>query len=171
MGVVYHARDPMLERDVALKVMLSQIADDPEQKARFEREARAVARMMHPNVVAVFDLGYHDGSPYIAMELLQGQDLLHAMREGPPLSLAQNVAIVLQVLEGLTHAHRVGIVHRDIKPANIFLNSDGVAKIMDFGVAAGGGTAAVAAAEPALCGAAIPFRYSRRALAKSPAVW
>ena len=77
MGVVYHARDPLLERDVALKVMLPQIARDPEQKHRFEREARAVARMMHPNVVTVFDLGYHaDGSPYIAMEFLSGRDLL-----------------------------------------------------------------------------------------------
>src|SRR6266540_3281808 len=83
MGAVYHAHDPLLERDVALKVMLPQIADDPEHKQRFEREARAVARMMHPNVVTVFDLGYHtDGSPYIVMELLKGRDLLQTLRDG-----------------------------------------------------------------------------------------
>src|SRR5438876_12276231 len=76
MGVVYTAYDTVLEREVALKVMAAQIADDPDLKRRFEREAKAVARMMHPNVVTVFDLGYHtDGSPYIAMELLKGQDL------------------------------------------------------------------------------------------------
>jgi tetratricopeptide (TPR) repeat protein len=136
MGVVYHARDPLLERDVALKVMLSQIARDPEQKHRFEREARAVARMMHPNVVTVFDLGYHaDGSPYIAMEFLSGNDLLQAMRATPALSLERKVTVVISVLEGLAHAHKVGIVHRDIKPANVFLTQEGGVKIMDFGVA------------------------------------
>jgi tetratricopeptide (TPR) repeat protein len=136
MGVVYHAHDPMLDRDVALKVMLAQVAEDPEQKLRFEREARAVARMMHPNVVTVFDLGYHtDGAPYIAMELMRGHDLLHILRQGPPLTLDRKLAIILQVLEGLGHAHAAGIVHRDIKPANVFLPDEGAAKIMDFGVA------------------------------------
>jgi serine/threonine-protein kinase len=136
MGVIYHAHDPMLERDVALKVMAPQIADDPDQKARFEREARAVARIVHPNVLTVFDLGYHhDGSPYIAMELLKGKDLLKTLRQDPPLPLARKVAVILQVLEGLSQAHQVGIVHRDIKPANVFLTLDGTVKIMDFGVA------------------------------------
>jgi len=136
MGVVYHARDSLLDRDVALKVMLRQFAADPEQKHRFEREARAVAKLMHPNVVLVFDLGYHtDRSPYIAMELLQGQDLLQALRQGIPLPLDRKVSIILQVLDGLAHAHQTGIVHRDIKPANIFICQDGTVKIMDFGVA------------------------------------
>jgi serine/threonine protein kinase len=136
MGVVYRGHDPLLERDVALKVMLPQVAEDPDQKFRFEREAKAVARMMHPHVVAVFDLGYHtDGSPYIVMEYLQGQDLQMALREGTPLTLEQKVAILLDVLEGLRHAHAAGIVHRDIKPANVFLTENGDVKIMDFGVA------------------------------------
>jgi serine/threonine protein kinase/tetratricopeptide (TPR) repeat protein len=136
MGAVYHAFDPHLERDVALKVMLPQIADDDEQKRRFEREAKAVAKMMHPNVVTVFDVGYHtDGSPYIVMELMKGRDLLRVMRQDSALPLDRKIAIVLQVLEGLGHAHKVGIVHRDIKPANVFINEDGTAKIMDFGVA------------------------------------
>jgi serine/threonine protein kinase len=136
MGVVYKAHDPFLERDVALKVMLPKVAEDPEGKFRFEREARAVARMVHPHVVTVFDLGYHtDGSPYIAMELLDGEDLQHSLRQGAPLSLGRKVEIVLQVLEGLGRAHAAGIVHRDIKPANVFLTRDGNVKIMDFGVA------------------------------------
>jgi serine/threonine protein kinase/tetratricopeptide (TPR) repeat protein len=136
MGVVHLAHDPLLDRDVAVKVMLPQLADDPDQKQRFEREARAVARIMHPNVVMVFDFGYHsDGSPYIVMELLKGQDLLQMMRLGPPLAVERSVSITLQILEGVGHAHRAGIVHRDIKPANTFLNHDGTVKIMDFGVA------------------------------------
>jgi len=136
MGVVYLAQDTVLERDVALKVMVPQIADDAELNERFRREAKAVAKMTHPNVVAVFDLGQHaDGSPYIAMELLKGQDLQKAMRGQPPLPLERKISIMIQVLAGLAHAHAAGIVHRDIKPANIFLNQDGAAKIMDFGVA------------------------------------
>jgi serine/threonine protein kinase len=150
MGVVYHAHDPLLDRDVALKLMLPQIANEPDQKHRFEREARAVARLMHPNVVTLFDLGYHtDGSPYIAMELLRGEDLLRAMREGRAFTLQQKISVIVQVLDGLAHAHQAGIVHRDVKPANIFLTQDGVVKIMDFGVArftagaAGSGTGSV----------------------------
>jgi serine/threonine-protein kinase len=136
MGMVYLAHDTILERDVALKVMVAQIADDPELNQRFVREAKAVAKMTHPNVVNVFDLGNHtDGSPFIAMELLKGQDLQKAMRTPPPMSLDRKVAIIVQVLAGLAHAHQAGIVHRDIKPANIFINQDGTVKIMDFGVA------------------------------------
>jgi len=136
MGMVYLAHDTVLERDVALKVMVSQIADDPELIQRFSREAKAVAKMTHPNVVTVFDLGTHsDGSPYIAMELLKGQDLQKAARTPPPMSLERKVSIIVQVLAGLAHAHQAGIVHRDIKPANIFINQDGTVKIMDFGVA------------------------------------
>ncbi len=136
MGQVYLAHDTDLDRDVALKVMVAQIADDPELKARFEREARAVAKMTHRNVVTIFDRGNHtDGSPYIAMELLKGQDLQKAMRQTPPLTLEQKVTTIVQVLAGLAHAHQAGIVHRDIKPANIFILDDGSVKIMDFGVA------------------------------------
>src|SRR6185436_7517629 len=109
MGMVYLAHDTVLERDVALKVMVSQIADDPELNQRFIREAKAVAKMTHPNVVNVFDLGHHtDGSPYIAMELLKGQDLQKAMRTPPPLPLERKVATIVQVLAGLAHAHEQG---------------------------------------------------------------
>src|SRR5207344_437176 len=102
MGQVYLARDTMLDRDVALKVMVAQIADDPELKARFEREAKAVAKMTHPNVVTVFDLGNHvDGSPFIAMELLKGMDLQKAIRTPPPMTVERKVNIIIQVLAGL----------------------------------------------------------------------
>ena len=135
MGIVYLAKDSMLDREVALKVMVSNIADDPDLKMRFEREAKAVARLSHPNVVNVFDLGYHtDGSPYMAMELLRGDDLQKTLRLGP-MPLERKVSIIVQVLVGLAHAHQAGIVHRDIKPANIFIGNDGSVKIMDFGVA------------------------------------
>jgi tetratricopeptide (TPR) repeat protein/tRNA A-37 threonylcarbamoyl transferase component Bud32 len=135
MGQVYLAHDTVLDRDVALKVMVAQIADDPELKQRFEREARAVAKMQHPNLVTVFDLGSHHGSPFIAMEFLKGQDLQKAVRQTPPMTVERNVAVIVQVLAGLAHAHQAGIVHRDIKPANIFIQEDGSVKIMDFGVA------------------------------------
>ena len=135
MGIVYLAKDSMLDREVALKVMVSNIADDPELKMRFEREAKAVAKLSHPNVVNVFDLGYHtDNSPYMAMELLRGDDLQKVMRQGP-MPLDRKVSIIVQVLVGLAHAHQAGVVHRDIKPANIFIGNDGSVKIMDFGVA------------------------------------
>ena len=135
MGIVYLAKDSMLDREVALKVMVSNIADDPELKMRFEREAKAVAKLSHPNVVNVFDLGYHtDNSPYMAMELLRGDDLQKIMRQGP-MPLDRKVSIIVQVLVGLAHAHQAGVVHRDIKPANIFIGNDGSVKIMDFGVA------------------------------------
>jgi serine/threonine protein kinase len=136
MGAVYQAHDPLLDREVAIKVMLPTIAEDPELTQRFEREARAVARLTHPSVVTLFDLGYHtDGSPYIVMELLRGRDLVDVMRQGPPLSLDRKLSIVVQVLDGLGHAHELGIVHRDVKPANVFLTDGGSAKIMDFGIA------------------------------------
>src|SRR5688572_8982010 len=136
MGMVYLAHDTVLERDVALKVMVSQIADDPGTTERFTREAKAVAKMTHPNVVTVFDLGSHtDGSPFIAMELLKGQDLQRALRTPPAPTLERKLSVLVQVLAGLDHAHHAGIIHRDIKPANVFLCADGTVKIMDFGVA------------------------------------
>jgi tRNA A-37 threonylcarbamoyl transferase component Bud32 len=135
MGIVYLAHDTVLERDVALKLMAS-TADDPATTDRFTREAKAVAKMTHPNVVTVFDLGSHtDGSPFIAMELLKGQDLQRALRVPPAPTLERKLSVLVQVLAGLDHAHHAGIIHRDIKPANIFLCSDGTVKIMDFGVA------------------------------------
>jgi serine/threonine protein kinase len=135
MGVVYTAWDPVLEREVALKVMASSIVSDDELRQRFEREAKAVARLQHANIVTIYDLGTdQNGSPFIAMELLKGTDLERRIRKDPP-PFAQRLEIVSAVCRGLAHAHRNGIVHRDIKPANVFVLEGGGVKIMDFGVA------------------------------------
>lgn len=134
MGMVFLAHDPVLERDVAIKVMAGSSINDAEMMERFEREAKAVARLHHPNIVTIHDLGYdHQGAPFIAMELLEGTDLEELVETNPP-SVIRRLEIVAQVCRGLHHAHSAGIVHRDVKPANIFVTRDG-AKIMDFGVA------------------------------------
>jgi serine/threonine-protein kinase len=143
MGTVYRARDASLERDVALKVMALGGAD-ADARARFLREARAAARLQHPNIVTIYELGEHEGSPYMALELLEGIDLQRAIEDGIRPDPKVTLPIVLQVLAGLGHAHENGIVHRDVKPSNIFLPRNRPAKIMDFGVArlAGGATTA-----------------------------
>jgi eukaryotic-like serine/threonine-protein kinase len=134
MGTVFRAHDPSLERDVAIKVMSGSSVHDPKQRERFEREAKAVARLHHPNIVTVHDLGYDaEGSPFIAMEFLEGADL-HDLTATATLTVGRKLEIVIQVARGLAHAHEAGIVHRDIKPANVFVLLDGTAKIMDFGV-------------------------------------
>lgn len=139
MGVVFRGRDESLDRDVALKVMRAGAAD-AEDKERFLREARAVARLQHPNIVTVYELGDHEGSPFIAMELLEGVDLQRAIEGGLRPNPRVTLPIVLQLLAGLGHAHDHAIVHRDVKPSNLFLPRGRPAKIMDFGVARLGGT-------------------------------
>jgi serine/threonine-protein kinase len=135
MGVVYKAYDPRLEREVAVKVMSGAILSDDELKQRFEREAKAIARLQHPNIVTVYDFDYDEhGAPFIAMELLKGTELEQRLRKNPP-TLKEKLEIAIQVAQGLAHAHRQGIVHRDIKPANIWVTEAGAVKIMDFGVA------------------------------------
>ncbi|PYQ52569.1 MAG: hypothetical protein DMF78_10990 [Acidobacteria bacterium] len=139
MGVVYRGRDQSLDRDVALKVMRAKSAE-PEDRERFLREARSVARLQHPNIITVYELGDHDGAPFIAMELLEGVDLQRAIEGGLRPNPRVTLPIVLQLLAGLGHAHEHGIVHRDIKPSNLFLPRGRPAKIMDFGVARLGGS-------------------------------
>jgi serine/threonine-protein kinase len=143
MGVVYRARDESLERDVALKVMAMGDAA-AEGHERFLREARSVARLQHPNIVVIYELGEHEGAPFMAMELLEGLDLQRAIAAGLRPDPRSTLPIVLQVLAGLGHAHDHGIVHRDVKPSNVFLPRGRPAKVMDFGVArlAAGTTAA-----------------------------
>jgi serine/threonine-protein kinase len=143
MGVVYRARDDGLERDVALKVMAMGDAT-AEGRERFLREARSVARLQHPNIVIIYELGEHDGAPFMAMELLEGLDVQRALAAGLRPDPRVTLPIVMQLLAGLGHAHEHGIVHRDVKPSNVFLPRGRAAKVMDFGVArlAAGTTAA-----------------------------
>jgi serine/threonine-protein kinase len=134
MGEVYRARDSRLERDVAVKVLPESLVADSEALARFEREARAVAALSHPNILAIHDFGRESGTVYAVMELLEGETLRERLDAGP---IPQRKALdyALQVGQGLAAAHEKGIVHRDLKPENVFLTRDGLVKILDFGLA------------------------------------
>ncbi len=134
MGEVYRAHDPRLGRDVAIKVLRADSAADPERLRRFEREARAVAALDHPNILAIHDIGTYDGAPFIVSELLEGATLRDWLRSGA-LPVCRAVATAVQIAQGLAVAHEKGIVHRDLKPANVFITKDGQVKILDFGLA------------------------------------
>src|ERR1039458_5842579 len=134
MGEVYRARDIRLGRDVAIKVLTESFVHDPERLRRFEQEARSVAALNHPNIVALYDIGAQDGRPYLVSELLEGQSLRQVLEGGAlPARKASDYAV--QVASGLATAHQKGIIHRDLKPENIFITKEGHAKILDFGLA------------------------------------
>ena len=134
MGEVYRARDPRLEREVAVKVLSASAATTPDRLRRFEDEGRALAALNHPNILSVLDVGSENGSPYVVFELLEGVSLGDRLRRGP-LPPRKAVEYVVQVCHGLAAAHAKGIVHRDLKPSNLFLTSGGRVKILDFGLA------------------------------------
>jgi serine/threonine protein kinase/tetratricopeptide (TPR) repeat protein len=134
MGEVYRARDPRLGRDVAIKVLPPEFAADPDRLRRFEQEARSVAALDHPNILAIHDVGTHDGAPYIVTELLEGKSLRERLGGGA-LPARKAVEIGVQIAQGLAAAHEKGIVHRDLKPGNVFITKDGLVKILDFGLA------------------------------------
>ncbi len=134
MGEVYRARDTRLDRDVAIKVLAAAIALDPDRVARFDREAKAIAALSHPNILAVFDTGVHDGHPFVVTELLEGETLTGRLHAGP-LPLRKAIDWGGQIARGLAAAHGKGVIHRDLKPDNLFITADGHAKILDFGLA------------------------------------
>jgi serine/threonine protein kinase len=134
MGEVYRARDTKLDRDVAIKVLPESVSRDPDVLSRFEREAKAVAALSHPNILGIFDFGTHDGTAYAVMELLEGETLRSKLDAGV-LSQRRAIEYALQIIRGLAAAHEKGIVHRDLKPDNVFVTQDGRVKILDFGLA------------------------------------
>ena len=145
MGEVYRARDTRLGRDVAVKIVPPAVAANPDALARFEREARAVATLSHPNILTIHDVGQSDGTTYAVMELLEGQTLRARLEDGA-LPRRKAVDIAAQIARGLAAAHDKQIAHRDLKPENIFITSDGSVKILDFGLARQTGTLSLAAA-------------------------
>jgi eukaryotic-like serine/threonine-protein kinase len=138
MGIVYEAFDTVIERPVALKMLRTdgfgtEQLDDV--RARFKREAHSAGRLSHPNIVTIFDYGEHEGAPYIAMDLMQGEELSRSLESGARMALPQVVRVMEQLLSALAYAHQAGVVHRDIKPSNVFVLRDGTIKMVDFGLA------------------------------------
>src|SRR6201997_1189306 len=133
MGEVYRARDTRLERAVAIKILSAHLCQNAEARDRFDREARAISSLSHPNICHLYDVGQQDGASYLVMEYLEGEALADRLRKGP-LPLDQVLKVGAEICEGLEKAHRSGVVHRDLKPGNIMLTKSG-AKLMDFGLA------------------------------------
>ena len=139
MGEVYRARDTQLDRDVAIKVLPEMEDDDGEFMfaERFQREAKSLGKLNHPNIVSVYDFGEEDGRPYLVMEYLSGENLGSLLKRKGPISLAAACGVMEPALRALLAAHEQGIVHSDFKPGNVFVTHDGPSKILDFGIAPG----------------------------------
>ena len=134
MGEVWRARDPSLDRDVAIKVLPEVFAKDEERLARFEREAKLLAQLQHSNIASVYGFEEQEGVRYLVMEYVEGRPLSHVVA-GKALPVHQALEICMQVAEGLEAAHVKGVIHRDLKPANVQVMTDGTAKVLDFGLA------------------------------------
>jgi eukaryotic-like serine/threonine-protein kinase len=135
MSNVYRARDTVLERTVAIKILHDHFSDDPEYVERFRREARALAQLNHPNIVTVIDRGEYEGRQFIVFEHVEGENLKELVDREGQLPVEQALSLVHQVARGLAFAHEHGVVHRDVKPHNVLIDEDGVAKVTDFGIA------------------------------------
>src|SRR6266550_8392146 len=133
MGEVYRALDTRLDRAIAIKILPDHLCDNPEAKQRFEREARAISSLNHPNICTLHDIGHQDGIDYLVMECVEGETLAKRLEKGP-LPVDQVLKVGAQIADALDKAHRSGIVHRDVKPGNIMLTPTG-AKLLDFGLA------------------------------------
>ena len=138
MGAVYRGLDTLLGREVAVKVMAAGFLDDEAAHVRFFREAKAVARLQHVNIVTVFEFGKHDDTPFIVMEFLRGCTLAERLRRGPQMPLGDTLDVAMQMCAGLEAAHSQGIVHRDITPGNVWVTEDGTVKLVHFGVTGSG---------------------------------
>ena len=134
MGEVYRARDPRIGREVAIKILPSSYSEDSNRLTRFEQEARATGLLNHPNILAIYDVGTENGSPYLVSELLEGETLRNKLEAGP-LTKRKAIDYAQQITKGLAAAHEKGIIHRDLKPENLFITKDGRLKILDFGLA------------------------------------
>jgi eukaryotic-like serine/threonine-protein kinase len=136
MGEIYRARDPRLDRTVAIKILAASLAADPQLRERFDREARAISSLNHPHICTLFDVGHHDGIDLLVLEYLEGNTLVERLARDGGIALDPNEAlkIGIEVCDALDRAHRSGIVHRDLKPANVMLTKGG-AKLLDFGLA------------------------------------
>ena len=133
MGEVYRARDPRLDRTVAIKILPAEFSADPIRKQRFEREAKTISSLNHPHICVLHDVGSQGGISYLVMECVEGETLAKRLEKGP-LPLEQVLKYGMQIADALDKAHRSGVVHRDLKPGNIMLTSSG-AKLLDFGLA------------------------------------
>jgi serine/threonine protein kinase len=135
MGVVYRAHDPIINRPVALKTITTGVADDPAMLQRFYREAQSAGGLQHPNIVTIYDMGEAGALPYIAMELVEGENLDQVIARRSSLPLTLRLSYIMQACRALDYAHKRGIVHRDIKPGNVMVSKDGIVKVVDFGIA------------------------------------
>jgi serine/threonine protein kinase len=149
MGEVYKARDTRLDRLVAIKVLPAHLADDPQFRDRFDREARAISGLDHPHICALYDVGEQDGTSFLVMQYLEGNTLQDRLMKGA-LPLDQALQTAIEIASALDKAHRAGIVHRDLKPGNIMLTKSG-AKLLDFGLAKTNGPANVAHQQTTSC--------------------
>ena len=134
MGEVYRARDTKLERDVAIKVLPAKFADDEERLARFEREAKLLASLNHPNIASIYGFETQDGTNALVLELVEGPTLAERIAQGP-IPVEETIKIAQQIAVALEAGHEAGVIHRDLKPANIKLREDGTVKVLDYGLA------------------------------------
>jgi len=134
MGVVYLGRDTRLDRDVAIKALPEHLAQDPERLARFEREAKTLASLNHPNVAGIHGVEEHEGARYLVLEYVEGETLADRLDRGP-LPVEDAIEIAVQIAAGVEAAHEAGVIHRDLKPGNVIVTPEGKAKVLDFGLA------------------------------------